>query len=496
MIDSIISSPIGRNFIAKFTSSGSIHAFAYSKSNRADLSAVSVCFYDNSGNVSKFSLSSTSGNGTIFESCLVKDRLIVSSKSPNNSNYSQTVIDEYKLDNYNNNGLPTSSSFIKTLSFGDVLTRQNLFVNLSNGKVASLSLQHDKNIRAYTAIRNLDGNWYTSSRMDLLLTSSIPQTYSDALTWGVAEHPSDKSIWAFVATDGGHRIDAIKMVELNNSLKVINTFPRYINDNSNNGIYQWGPMVPYGEIPDVQAISDPFRNQIVISYAGNTGKLIGNMSNSQPVIAKINSLGTASLVMENTDLSPANLSPIGIYATPTDIGSFYTNYEIPNISLLKRKIWKNGIPQTPERIVETQRQSVFSYSPVSADVGYVDPQTSSSLSPAVSSSVHLRQCDINPQLPLPLPTPTGSLNVNVSLGIPSLIINVFNNNFPVASAFVVFKGKDGMQLSSFTNAYGKCTLYFPTSSNYIVGKLSISKSGYITNNSNVNITMSVNVTPI
>src|SRR3989442_11879165 len=84
----------------------------------------------------------------------------------------------------------------------------------------------------------------------------------------MAQHPLDKSIWAFSKRDGFYDLIAFHFTELSNNIVLDWTKADYINP-TNDGING-----PQGEFPFLPAVSDPTRNAILLAYQTNQFQIV------------------------------------------------------------------------------------------------------------------------------------------------------------------------------------------------------------------------------
>lgn len=198
--------------------------------------------------------------------------------------------------------LPTSASLISVKYFGDVNSRSGDFIKLKSGALVLTWHQHSEfggatvSQGVMTAYRSASGAWSTTPLITGMTTSSI-QT--------AVQHPADNSVWIFVSADASALIQAYHFTEGASGL----TFDwykkyfisQYTEESYTTGTYvaQDGPNAGDSELPPIRATSDPFRNEIALSYPSLNNRVTSFINNgwytsNNPVVAHIAADGSKS----------------------------------------------------------------------------------------------------------------------------------------------------------------------------------------------------------
>jgi hypothetical protein len=155
--------------------------------------------------------------------------------------------------------LPTSASLASSRTFGNSNSRSGSFTKLSSGALVGvwyqLTANSDNSIDYGVAYRNPAGVWSTIFPLNVEGT----QGNLTSPRMSVAQHPSDNSIWFFSKRDSYHQIEAIHLSESGSGISLDWVDNDFIGEaNGNDG--------PEGEHPDIQAVSDPTRNSLLLAY--------------------------------------------------------------------------------------------------------------------------------------------------------------------------------------------------------------------------------------
>jgi hypothetical protein len=208
------------------------------------------------------------------------------------------------VNHYVLNGPPvTAAVLVSTNSLGDSHSYAKSMLRLASGGLIAawnedFVLNADSSDTAGFAYRSPTGNWTSQFPV------SIPNTEGGNITRSrmvLAQHPADKSIWAFAKRDSFDDIIAVHFTETSGGIIRDWINAAYI-DQATDGVN--GPET---EFPYLAAIADSTRNAILLAYQANqdgiifVDPLLNSMNNiflktATATIAQISANGTRSFI--------------------------------------------------------------------------------------------------------------------------------------------------------------------------------------------------------
>ncbi|PYS52406.1 MAG: hypothetical protein DMG13_16280 [Acidobacteria bacterium] len=249
-------------------------------------------------------------------------------------NGGHVLASQYKL---SGSPIPTSATLISTKPLGDSNSRAMSMIRLQSG---ALMMAWNEQTFSYRvgdlttgyAYRSPSGNWAVQFPV------TFPSSYGIVLSSMVlAQHPADRSIWAFIKRDSYSEISALHFTEGSNSVVLNWMTTDYISQVVD------GANGPEGEFPFLAAAPDPTRNVILLAYESNhdqtvfVDSLYGSMNSvflkqTYATVAQIRADGTKTFIPFETYLERCSQFGMSVAAD----GTIWLTYQPINSSTL---IW-------------------------------------------------------------------------------------------------------------------------------------------------------------
>lgn len=302
-MNEMVLSATGRVYGQRMASSDGVRGFIYgTTTGQTAYGHAQACFYKDSQVARRALPEGTNNYGiTELQVALMPGAFITASKSIVSATYAKTVITEYPVaDPLASDPLVAGTVYM----FGDSESRRSEFVTLNDGRLLCATVQQTLQAVDF-ALRTAPGIWVYLGRF------FVPGTYGNSHEFCVVQDVDD-SIWAYIITDGGWIINAMRLFLVGATLTLDQAFPRWINNDSVNGVYKFGRMVVNGEIPAIRAIQDKANSRQLLAYPSREGVLVNGFNKAFPVLTAVALDGTPTFVQMSTRLMPPNAYPVGL----------------------------------------------------------------------------------------------------------------------------------------------------------------------------------------
>ncbi len=351
-------SPVGRVFSQKMAEFNGVRGFMYGETTGSTATGHSyMCFYKGTRITRRALLPDGTNNLEYPEIALMPDALVLSSYSTAHATYAQTDITEYPLTDPLATGSLTGSLVHR---FGDSNSRRSELVPLSDGRLLCAVVQHELQAVDF-ALRTGPGQWINLGRF--FVFGNYPKSHEFC-----AVQAPDGAIWAYIIIDGGWVINAMRL-QLNGDVMTLDgAFPRWINNDSTNGVYVYGRTVVNGEIPSIRAVKDVVNKRQLLAYPSREGVLVNEVNKAYPVLTAVALDGTPSFVTMSTRLMPPNSNPVGL-ALPGVMTYIQTDLETGDQTKLVQIDMSGSVTELADVLPTTL---AMAWSTDTPDVAYVD----------------------------------------------------------------------------------------------------------------------------
>jgi len=264
VIDSAYIEPLGKSMATY----GPRSVLIYAKQNPVDLTLDTWLYVNDSdtGQTSRFLLHTSPGYRQIEADYVLTSATNLWALSFDPYAGGKVLVSQYTL-----NGTPTTSAtLLSTKSLGDSGSFAKSMMRLQSGALIvawneDRYIKTDGSVDAGFAYSSTGGNWTVQYPVT---TPTMNGGNNPMSQMTMAQHPLDKSIWAFSKRDGFYDLIAFHFTELSNNIVLDWTKADYINP-TNDGING-----PQGEFPFLAAVADPTRNAILLAYQTNQFQIV------------------------------------------------------------------------------------------------------------------------------------------------------------------------------------------------------------------------------
>jgi len=265
VVDEASIEPLGKSA----TAYGSLTALIYAKQNLSSTLDTWLYLSDSAtGQNSKFMLHTSPGYRQIESDYVLTSgtELWTLSYLPDGGN---VLVSQYRLDG---SPIPTSATLVSTQPLGDSQSHAKALIRLkSGGLVAAWNqegwgyFESDNSVHMGFAYRSPSGAW--SVQFPIVIAPSAVGNATNSQT-AMVQHPGDGSIWAFSKRDSFEEMIAVHFTEASGNLVLDWTKNDYISSAAD------GSNGPQSEFPFLNAVADPTRNAILLSYQTNQYRMV------------------------------------------------------------------------------------------------------------------------------------------------------------------------------------------------------------------------------